>query len=208
MLRTQSLHFTYDQQVYFDFPDISLDEGGNLLILGESGVGKTTLLHLIAGILKPKSGEIELMDTMLHELSSTELDRFRGSNIGLVFQRPHFVQALNLQENLELVQYLSGQEKDKKRILEVLESLGIDHKIKQKPQNMSQGEQQRAAIAVAVINSPRLLLADEPTSSLDDTNCHKVITLLKEQAEASNAQLIVITHDQRLKDQFKNTLTL
>lgn len=208
MLKTQSLHFAYDKNSVFYFPDINLDANDNLLVLGESGIGKTTLLHLIAGILKPKSGSVELMGTLYQELSPTKLDRFRGKHIGLVFQRPHFVQALSIQENLELIQHLGGKAQDKKRIKEVLDSLGISHKLREKPYKLSQGEQQRAAIALAVINSPKLLLADEPTSSLDDKNCAKVITLLKEQAVASGSQLIVITHDQRLKNQFQNTLTL
>ncbi len=208
MLVTQSLYFAYSSDTEFHFPDISLQEGDNLLVLGQSGVGKTTLLHLIAGLLQPKSGNIELRGTVIHELSSGKLDRFRGRNIGLVFQRPHFVQALSLRENLSLVQYLAGKPHDKMRINEVLKSLGIEGKGENKPYSLSQGEQQRAAIALAVINSPQLILADEPTSSLDDTNCTKVTTLLKEQAAETGAQLVIITHDQRLKDQFENTLSL
>ena len=116
MLKTRSLVFAYNREVYFRFPDINLEKGGHLLILGESGIGKTTLLHLIAGLLQPKSGSVELMGTPLNELSTARLDRFRGRQIGLVFQRPHFVQALTVQENLLLVQYLAGKPQDKKRI--------------------------------------------------------------------------------------------
>ncbi len=208
MLKVESLIFNYNQQSELRFPDFELKEGENLLILGDSGIGKTTLLHLIAGLLKPNSGSVSLKGTVLHELSSAKLDRFRGSNIGLVFQQPHFVNALSLQENLLLVQYLAGKPQDKKRIAEVVKSIGIDHKLHKKPQQLSQGERQRAAIAMALINSPQLILADEPTSSLDDANCAKVAKLLKEQAAETNAQLIIITHDQRLKDQFQNTITL
>ena len=208
MLKTQSVFFAYNEQTEFRFPDIELAPGENLLVLGESGIGKTTLLHLLAGLLQPKSGSVELMGTMFHELSSARLDRFRGRHIGLVFQRPHFVQALSIQENLALVQYLAGKPQDKKRIREVLDGLGIGHKLREKPHHLSQGEQQRAAIALAVINNPQLILADEPTSSLDDKNSAKVAALLKEQASATGAQLVIITHDQRLKDQFQNTLLL
>ena len=185
-----------------------MDAGGNLLVLGESGIGKTTLLHLMAGLLKPDAGKVELMGSILHELPPAKLDRFRGRHIGLVFQRPHFIQALSLEENLALVQYLAGKEQDKDHIKEVLSGLGIGHKLREKPHSMSQGEQQRASIALAVINRPQLILADEPTSSLDDKNCQKAADLLKEQAAASGAQLVIITHDQRLKDQFQNTVTL
>ena len=208
MFKTYSLSFAYNQQVSFHFPDIELDAGENLLILGESGIGKTTLLHLMAGLLQPQSGRVELMGTLIHELSSSQLDRFRGSHIGLVFQRPHFVRALSLQENLALVQHLARKPVDKSRIKEVLDGLGIGHKLSEKPHRLSQGEQQRAAIALAVINRPQLILADEPTSSLDDKNANRVARLLQEQAFTTEAQLIIITHDQRLKTQFSNTLTL
>ncbi len=208
MLKTRSLRFAYNESTEFRFPDIELEAGQNLLVLGESGIGKTTFLHLIAGLLHPNSGSIELMGTSFQNLTSSDLDRFRGKHIGLVFQRPHFIQALTVQENLAMVQYLAGKVQDKKRIKEVLSGLGLEKKLKENPQQLSQGEQQRAAIAIAVINNPQLILADEPTSSLDDKNCTKVADLLKEQAAATGAQLIIITHDQRLKDQFQNTLTL
>jgi putative ABC transport system ATP-binding protein len=208
MLKTRSLFFAYNKNTDFRFPDIDLGTGERLLVLGESGIGKTTLLHLIAGLLRPVSGSIEIMGTMIQNLPSVQMDRFRGKNIGLVFQRPYFVKALNLKENLALVEFLAGKRKDEKRIIQILDSLGIAHKGSEKPYRLSQGEQQRAAIALAMINHPKLILADEPTSSLDNKNCDKVAALLQEQASASGAQLIIITHDQRLKEQFQNTLTL
>ena len=208
MFRTQSLTFAYNDQTSFRFPDIDLPAGEDLLILGESGVGKTTLLHLMAGLLKPSAGSVQLMDTNITELSTRKLDRYRGQHIGLIFQRPHFIQALSLQENLALVQYLAGKKQDSGRIKEVVGRLGIDHKLSEMPYRMSQGEQQRAAIAMAVVNHPQLILADEPTSSLDDKNCKRVADLLKEQASATEAQLIIITHDQRLKEQFQYRLEL
>lgn len=208
MFKTRSLFFTYDTSDHFSFPDIELEAGENLLVLGESGIGKTTLLHLMAGLLRPASGSVELMDTSIHKLSSTQLDRFRGQHIGLVFQRPYFVRSLSLQENLTLVQYLSRKKQDVNRINKVLDSLGISHKLNKKPHQLSQGEQQRAAIALAVINNPKLILADEPTSSLDDKNCTKVANLLKEQALETGAGLVIITHDQRLKSHFHNTVQL
>lgn len=208
MLITRSLSFAYNQKAKFNFPDIDLDQAEDLLVLGESGIGKTTLLHLMAGLLTPSDGFVELSGTQLHNLSSTKLDRFRGNHIGVIFQRPYFVNAITLQENLALVQYLSTKKSDQRRIVEIVDRLGIGHKLDEKPQNMSSGEQQRASIALAVINNPQLILADEPTASLDDKNCNRVISLLKEQAQMTKAQLIVITHDQRLKPHFKNMLAL
>ena len=208
MLRTRSLTFSYDENTSFDFPDLQLESGEKMLLFGESGVGKTTFLHLIAGLLRPNTGSVELKGTMISELPSLQLDRYRGENIGLVFQSPHFVQAINVLENLSLVQYLAKKPQDKKRSIAVLQSLGVADKKFKKPNQLSQGEQQRVSIAMAVINSPQLILADEPTASLDDKNCKRVVDLLKEQAEASNSQLIIITHDQRLRGKFQHTVTL
>ena len=208
MFKTQSLCFAYNEDTKFEFPDIDLSPGEDLLILGESGVGKTTLLHLMAGLLKPVSGSVELVGKKLNELSTANLDLYRGQNIGLVFQRPHFIQSLSLLENLAMIQYLAGKKQDTERIKQVLTSLGIGHKLKEKPNNLSIGEQQRASIAMAVVNNPKLILADEPTSSLDDKNCSRVANLLKEQASETGAQLIIITHDHRLKNLFPNTLEL
>ena len=207
MIKTESLKFSYDGKKYFDFPDINLDSGENLLIIGNSGIGKTTLLHLLAGILKPESGSINISGTDISKFSDTELDKFRGDNIGIVFQKPHFISSLTINENLKLAKYLSPSKTsgDAKKILE---SLDIKDKYQQKPNQLSEGEKQRASIALALINSPSLILADEPTSSLDDFNCDNVIKLLKTQAKDHNAQLIVITHDARLKKHFKNNLNL
>ena len=207
MIKTESLKFSYDGKKYFDFPDINLDSGENLLIIGNSGIGKTTLLHLLAGILKPESGSISISGTDISKFSDTELDKFRGDNIGIVFQKPHFISSLTINEILKLAQYLSPSKTsgDAKKILE---SLNIKDKYQQKPNQLSEGEKQRASIALALINSPSLILADEPTSSLDDFNCNNVIKLLKKQAKDHKAQLIVITHDARLKKHFKNNLNL
>ena len=207
MIKTESLKFSYDGKKYFDFPDINLDSGENLLIIGNSGIGKTTLLHLLAGILKPESGSINISGTDISKFSDIELDKFRGDNIGIVFQKPHFISSLTINENLKLAKYLSPSKTsgDAKKILE---SLNIKDKYQQKPNQLSEGEKQRASIALALINSPSLILADEPTSSLDDFNCDNVIKLLKTQAKDHKAQLIVITHDARLKKHFKNNLNL
>ena len=207
MIKTESLKFSYDGKKYFDFPDINLDSGENLLIIGNSGIGKTTLLHLLAGILKPESGSINISGTDISKFSDTELDKFRGDNIGIVFQKPHFIYSLTINENLKLAQYLSPG-KTSGDAEKILESLNINDKYQQKPNQLSEGEKQRVSIALALINSPNLILADEPTSSLDDFNCDNVIKLLKKQAKDHKAQLIVITHDARLKKHFKNNLNL
>ena len=206
MLETKNLRFKYDNNLELNFPNIKTSKE-NLLILGASGVGKTTFLHLLSGLLKPMDGEIDLLGTKISRLKMSEMDRFRGKNIGIVFQKPHFINSLTVKENLQLAQYIS-KKNDKNRIQSLLESLGIEDKANKKTQNLSQGEKQRVSIALAIVNSPKLILADEPTSSLDDLNCDKVINILKNQASKYKAKLIIITHDYRLKKHFKNTLSL
>lgn len=206
MIETKSLEFSYDNSFVFKFPNIKLKSNENLLVLGNSGIGKSTLLHNLAGILRPKSGSIKIFDQDISKLSELELDKFRGQNIGIIFQRSHFVNSLSVGENLELAQFLGRNKKG--NIKETLDNLKILDKINKKPKELSQGERQRASIALAIINSPKLILADEPTSSLDDTNCSNVIKILKEQALKYQAQLIVITHDSRLKKHFKKSISL
>ena len=207
MIKTKGVEFNYDNQVFFKFQDINLKSSENLLIIGSSGIGKTTLLHLLAGLLESSSGSIKLFEKELSELSSHQLDRFRKNNIGIVFQRPHFVNSLTVKENLQLAQYIANK-KDNNRIENILKNLNILDKSDKKTNHLSQGEKQRASIALAIVNSPKLILADEPTSSLDDINCDNVIKLLKKQATDFGAQLIVITHDSRLKKHLKNSIEL
>ena len=207
MINTKGLNFKYNDQASFSFPDINLGKDENLLIIGSSGIGKTTLLHLLAGLLESNSGSINLYGQDISKLTQHQIDKFRGQNIGIVFQKPHFVNSLTVKENLQLAQYL-GIKKDQNRIIDILSSLDILDKENKKPKKLSQGEKQRASIAMAIVNSPKLILADEPTSSLDDENCDRVIKLLKKQASEFKAQLIVITHDNRLKKHFKKSIKL
>ena len=207
MIKTEALKFNYNNEVSFNFPDILLNKNENLLIIGSSGIGKTTLLHLLAGLLQSNSGSINLYGQDISKLTQHQIDKFRGQNIGIVFQKPHFVNSLTVKENLQLAQYL-GNKKDDSRIVDILSSLDILDKENKNHKKLSQGEKQRASIAMAIVNSPKLILADEPTSSLDDENCERVIKLLKKQASDFNAQLIVITHDNRLKKHFKKSIKL
>lgn len=204
MLETKNLSFQYSGGGALRFPDISLSKGENRLILGNSGCGKTTFLHLIGGLLSLQKGEITINKTALSKLKSKALDQFRGQNMGFIFQQPHLIKALSVKENLFLAQYLAGKPQDLKKIIEVLELLDMASKINSKVYQLSQGQQQRIAIARAIVNSPSLLLADEPTSSLDDENCKRVIDLLKKVASVNQTSLLITTHDSRLKNEVKN----
>lgn len=209
MIATENLTFQYTAETpLLRFPDVQCGAGDRLLLLGESGCGKTTLLHLMSGLLMPKSGEVVIAGTALSNLSNREIDRFRGKHVGIVFQRPHFVQSLTVLQNLALPGFLSGKGTDSERAQAMLERLGIGNKGQQRPKDLSIGEQQRAGIARALIHAPSVLLADEPTSALDDRSTDRVISLLEAEADRAGAALVVVTHDTRLKDRYANRVTL
>ncbi|KAB7728655.1 ATP-binding cassette domain-containing protein [Rudanella paleaurantiibacter] len=208
MLTTQSLTFAYGSDKQFVFPDLHCADREALLILGRSGTGKTTLLHLLALLLKPHKGSVVIHNTDLTQLSAAETAAFRAKHVGIVYQKPHFVGSLSVLDNLVLANYLAGQPQHKDRARQLAAQLGFTDRLDKKPNQLSQGEQQRVSIARAVMNGPSVILADEPTSSLDDTNTDRVIDLLRQQSEQIGASLVVVTHDQRLKDAFANRVNL
>lgn len=208
MIQVQDISHSYDGVTQIQFPNFELKQAEKMLLLGQSGCGKTTLLHILGGILTPTKGKVIVDGVDMAQLSPSKRDSFRGKNIGIVFQKTHFVRSLSVLENLLLCQRLGGVATNKEDILRILSSLHVEHKIHSKPQQLSQGEQQRVAIARALVNQPQLILADEPTSALDDKNTREVIQLLEQQAVQNNATLIIVTHDTRLKDHFKNKIEL
>ncbi|MCX2678377.1 ATP-binding cassette domain-containing protein [Galbibacter sp. EGI 63066] len=209
MVQTDNITFHYKKRERtFNFPNIALKEQENLLILGKSGIGKTTLLHLLAGLLKPVSGMVVIDGVPINLLSHSQLDKFRGQNIGLVFQKSHAVRSLNVFENLQARLFFSRKSINNTAIDALLEQLDLNDYKKNKVNELSEGQLQRLNIALSVIHTPQVILADEPTSNLDDENCKIVIELLIKQAKRTNANLIVITHDHRIKSSFSNSITL
>lgn len=208
MINTKNLTFQYHTQENFSFPDLSCHAGQSLLITGQSGVGKTTLLHLLAGIQKPQTGEIFIENQNICALRSKKLDSFRGKNIGLILQESHFINALTVIENLEFSSWFATGHKLTQKCLDLLNDLDILSKKDKFTHQLSVGQQQRLSIARSLVASPKLLLADEPTSSLDDQNTIMVAELLENLSKKYGTALIIVTHDQRLKTLFSNHLNL
>ncbi len=209
MIQIENLVFYYKQmEPTFSFPNITLKAQESLLVLGKSGIGKTTFLHLLAGLLTPISGKVIIDDVDINLLSHGKLDEFRGRNIGLVFQKKHAIQSLSVLNNLKARLFFSKKTMANSEIEDVLKALDLSESKHKKLNELSEGQLQRLSIAMSVIHKPKVILADEPTSSLDDENCKSVIELLKKQAKQNNANLIVITHDSRIKSYFQNTITL
>ena len=202
LLSTKNLKVTHAGQKSLSFQDFEIKKGESLLVLGKSGSGKTTLLNLISGLLKPDTGSVLMDGVNMGSLSSQDLDRFRGEEIGIIFQKPHLIAALSVKENLQLAKSFS--KKKGQAIESLLADLGIESKAKSSVTTLSEGEAQRVSIARALINSPKLILADEPTSSLDDEHAAKVIQILINQAEQIGAGLIIVTHDSRVKAHISN----
>lgn len=209
MLEITGLEHAYaGQQTVLALPHWRVEAGEHWLVLGPSGCGKSTLLHLAAGLLRPRSGRVQVAQTDLASLSRGVRDRFRGRQIGIVFQRLHLIPSLTVLQNLLCAPYCAGLPPARERARAALDALGLTGLAGQRPAQLSQGQQQRVAIARAVMNQPRLILADEPTASLDDASAEAVMQLLMVQARACGAALLVATHDARAKRLVERRLEL
>ncbi len=208
MISTSGITFSYSKDQLFHMPDLYCEAGSTILITGDSGKGKTTYLHILAGLLKPKTGEILIDKVNMVALSESKSDKFRGKNIGLVLQKSHFVASLTVLENLEMASWLATGKKNATRAKELLAKLDIANQVNKLPAQLSIGQQQRVSIARALMNGPKVLLADEPTSSLDDKNAEKVIKLLTDLSKEYEAALVIVTHDARIKEKFTNKITM
>jgi ABC-type lipoprotein export system ATPase subunit len=170
MLSVQNLSFSYQSNKSFNFPDLHATINEPTLILGNSGKGKTTLLHLLGLLLKPESGSVVINDTELTGLSVKETTQFRAENIGIIFQQPHFISSLNVLDNLLVANYLGDKKLQKDKAKSLATELGFEELLNKRINRLSGGEQQRVGIARALMNNPKVVLADEPTSNLDDDN--------------------------------------
>ena len=209
MIRLERLRFAYDGSGdVLRLDEFVLEPESNILVVGPSGCGKTTLLHLIAGLLLPTGGSVVVDGQDLSALSPPARDRFRGQHIGIVLQQFHLLPTLTAMQNLLVAQSIAGLPVDRTAARLMLKALGVDDRGDAYPHQLSVGQQQRVAIARALVNRPRLLLADEPTSNLDDEACASVADLLLSATQLHAVSLMIATHDTRLKAKIPQQLAL
>ena len=208
MISVEGLRHRYGERQVLALDAWHAAAGEHWLVLGASGSGKTTLLGILGGLLRPSAGRVAVGGQDLAAVSGAALDRFRGSRIGFVPQKLHLIPSLGVEDNLALAQYLAGVAQDRARVAEVLGVLGIADRAQARPAELSHGQAQRVAVARAVINRPQVILADEPTSNLDDAQCAQALELLESQAAACAATLVIATHDQRVRARFEKRIEL
>lgn len=201
MIRTQGLAYQYPgtpNAAVLQFPDVDVAQGAVLLLSGPSGCGKSTWLALVAGLVAPSAGTVEVAGQPLHALKSVASDAWRARTIGFLPQKLHLSAALTVQQNLAMAQWAAGQSEDSVAIHSALQALGVDELVQRTPAQLSGGQAQRVALARAVLLQPRVLLADEPTASLDDEAAADAVALLLATARTHGATLVIATHDARV----------
>lgn len=191
-----------------DVPQFQLDAGEQVVLVGESGGGKTTLLHCIAGILAPDSGKITIDAIEMTKLSEAGRDRVRAAKLGYVFQTFNLLAGFTALENVRLGMTFASGKHDVGRATELLDRVGLSDRLHHKPAGLSVGQQQRVAVARALANRPRLLLADEPTANIDPGNQQVIIDLIRECCREENIALLMVTHSTQVSEQFQRVVSL
>ena len=213
ILQISDLHFQYPASDFkIEVSDIKITQGSKIAISGKSGSGKTTLIHLISGILKPQSGEILFFDKSITDMNDKEIRKHRISNIGFIFQEFELLDYLNVMDNLilpyKINKSLSLDEEIKNKAKEIANRIGIGNKLDQHPKQLSGGERQRLAIARALITSPPLIIADEPTGNLDNKTSNIVMDEITDQVSYTNSTLIMISHNNELISSFDEIIDI
>ena len=191
-----------------DVPRFEVAAGEQMVLIGRSGSGKTTLLHLIAGISKPDEGSIRIDGVDITRLPEAGRDRFRADKIGYVFQTFNLLPAFTALENVLLGMAFASGKSHPERARHLLERVGLSHRFHHKPAQLSVGEQQRVAVARALANKPKLLLADEPTANIDTRHQKQVIDLIHETCREENVALVLVTHTPQVAEQFSRVENL
>lgn len=200
MIRTRGLQYRYPAGPALAFPDAEVAQGGTLLLQGRSGAGKSTWLALVAGLLTATTGELVVAGQDLSALARGRRDTWRGRAIGFLPQKLHLSDALSVERNLAVAFFAAGLPTDEGAIRAALDALGIAELAHRRPQQLSGGQAQRVALARAILLRPRVLLADEPTASLDDEAAATALRLLRDCAARCGATLVVATHDARARE--------
>ncbi len=198
MIQTRNVQFAYGAGPTLHFSDVAVAQGGVLLLSGPSGSGKSTWLALLAALVQPQHGSLQVAGQELMALSGRSADAWRARTIGFLPQKLYLSAALTVQHNLELAYWAAGLPVDAQRVQQVLAQLGVAPLAQRLPAQLSGGQAQRIALARAVLMQPRLVLADEPTASLDDAAAQDAIALLVQAAQQQNATLVIATHDARV----------
>jgi len=198
MIRTLGLRYQYPNGPLLAFPDVEVPQGAVLLLSGPSGCGKSTWLALVAALVAPTAGALVVADQTLDALKSVAADAWRAMAIGFLPQKLHLSTALSVYQNLAMAQWAAGQSEDAARIHAALQTLGVDELAQRRPGQLSGGQAQRVALARAVLLQPRVILADEPTASLDDASAAQAVGLLLDTARQQGATLVIATHDARV----------
>ena len=198
MIETRSLQFSYETGAVLHFPDLDVSQGGTVLLSGVSGSGKSTWLALVAALVTPQAGGLRVAGKSLTGLSARAADDWRARTIGLLPQKLYLSAALTVQHNLELAYWAAGFKLQPARIREVLGELGVAELAQRLPAQLSGGQAQRVALARAVLMQPSVILADEPTASLDDAAAKDAVQLLLRAAQQQGATLVIATHDSRV----------
>ena len=199
ILRVENLTKTYgkgDTLVRaLDNVSFSVEKGEFIAIIGPSGSGKSTMLHMLGGVDRPTSGKVYIDNTDIYSLNNDNLAIFRRRQIGLIYQFYNLIPILNVEENISLPVLLDDKKVDNKKLKEIVQTLGLENRIKHLPNQLSGGQQQRVAIGRSLINEPAIILADEPTGNLDTKNSKEILELLKLSNKKYEQTLIMITHD-------------
>ncbi len=205
-----SKHFRRGREVVAAVNEVDLQvaAGEFVSVIGPSGSGKSTLLHLAGGLDKPDAGSVTVDGQDIASLSATGLARLRRRQVGFVFQFFHLIPNLTVSENVALPLLLDGGRPSNDRVAELIERVGLAPRARHLPGELSGGEMQRAAIARALVNRPRLILADEPTGNLDRATGNEILTVLEEQVSQSGAALLMVTHDQAAAGRADRTLSV
>jgi putative ABC transport system ATP-binding protein len=203
-ITTSNLAFAYPGSAPLAFADLHVPAGATLLVQGSSGAGKSTWLALVAGLLTPTRGGLTVLGQNLAQRSASERDAWRGRNLGFLPQRLHLSPLLSVRQNLRLCYFALGQQPDDAAIAQQLLRLGVADLAPRMPAQLSGGQAQRVALARALLLKPGLILADEPTASLDDEAAHQSLQLLQSSAREQGASLVIATHDARVHEFFKH----